>query len=95
MKYPHIPTPCKKRPAGFIEGHILARRPGTNSPSVKDSDFTHAGVTLSVPYELQSPKATPLELLALLLLAVPSELTLQKLVALLPDGERSHQFEAG
>ena len=38
--------------------------------------------------------ATPLLLLALLLFAVPSELTLQKLVVLEPFGERSHQLFA-
>lgn len=50
---------------------------------------------MSVLFELRNPKATPFELLALLLLlALPLLLTLQKLVLLLPFGERSHQFEA-
>ena len=48
---------------------------------------------MSVLFELRNPKATPFELLALLL-ALPLLLTLQKLVLLLPFGERSHQFEA-
>lgn len=43
---------------------------------------------------LRNPKATPLLLLALLLLALPLLLTLQKLVVLLPLGERSHQLFA-
>ena len=43
---------------------------------------------------LQNPKATPFELDALLLLALPLLLTLQKLVELLPFGERSHQLFA-
>jgi hypothetical protein len=43
---------------------------------------------------LRNPKATPLVLLALLLLALPLLLTLQKLVVLLPLGERSHQLFA-
>ena len=47
---------------------------------------------MSVLFELRNPKATPFELLALLLLALPLLLTLQKLVLLLPFGERSHQF---
>ena len=38
--------------------------------------------------------ATPFELLALLLLALPLLLTLQKLVVLLALGERSHQLLA-
>lgn len=42
----------------------------------------------------QNPKETPFVLLALLLLALPSELTLQKLLLLLTFGERSHQFVA-
>ena len=43
---------------------------------------------------MQNPKATPFELEALLLLALPLLLTLQKLVELLPFGERSHQLFA-
>ena len=43
---------------------------------------------------VQDPKATPFELDALLLLALPLLLTLQKLVELLPFGERSHQLFA-
>ena len=49
---------------------------------------------MSVLFELRNTKATPFELLELLLLALPLLLTLQKLVLLLPFGERSHQFEA-
>ena len=49
---------------------------------------------MSVLFELRNPKATPFELLALLLLAVPSEFTLQKLLVLPELGERSHQFVA-
>ena len=49
---------------------------------------------MSVLFELRNPKATPFELLALLLLALPLLLTLQKLVLLLPFGDRSHQSEA-
>lgn len=48
---------------------------------------------MSVLFELRNPKATPAEALALSL-ALPLLLTLQKLVLLLPFGERSHQFEA-
>lgn len=44
--------------------------------------------------KLQSPKDTPLELLALLLLALPELFTLQKLVVLSLLGERSHQLFA-
>lgn len=44
--------------------------------------------------KLQSPKDTPLLLLALLLLALPSLLTLQKLLVLPLLGERSHQLFA-
>ena len=44
--------------------------------------------------KLQSPKDTPFELLALLALALPLLLTLQKLVELLELGERSHQLFA-
>lgn len=43
---------------------------------------------------VQNPKLTPLEVLALLLLASPLELTLQKLLELLELGERSHQLLA-
>lgn len=39
---------------------------------------------------LRNPKATPLVLLALLLLALPLLLTLQKLLELVTLGERSH-----
>ena len=42
----------------------------------------------------QNPKHTPLTLLALLLLLLPSELTLLKLVVLPVFGERSHQLFA-
>lgn len=49
---------------------------------------------MSVLFELRNPKATPFELLALLLLALPLLLTLQKLVELLELGERSHQLFA-
>ena len=42
----------------------------------------------------QNPKETPYVLLALLLFALPSELTLQKLLLLLTFGDRSHQFVA-
>mgnify|MGYP003239641766 FL=1 len=44
--------------------------------------------------KLQSPKDTPLLLLALLLLALPLLLTLQKLLVLPLLGERSHQLFA-
>ena len=44
--------------------------------------------------KLQSPKDTPLVLLALLLLALPLLLTLQKLLVLSRLGERSHQLFA-
>lgn len=47
----------------------------------------------SVSYT-RNPKHTPLVLLALLLLALPSLLTLQKLVELPLLGERSHQLLA-
>ena len=46
------------------------------------------------PGNKRNPKATPFELLALLLLALPLLLTLQKLVVLLALGERSHQLFA-
>jgi hypothetical protein len=46
--------------------------------------------TLSFPY--QNPGATPFELDALLLLALPLLLTLQKLVVLLEHGDASHQL---
>ena len=45
-------------------------------------------------WQIQNPKLTPLELLALLLLAAPLELTLQKLLELVKLGERSHQLLA-
>jgi hypothetical protein len=45
-----------------------------------------------IDYVPQNPKDTPLLLLALLLLALPLVLTLQKLVLLLELGERSHQL---
>ena len=41
-----------------------------------------------------NPTATPFVLLALLLLAVPSEFALQKFVVLPLFGDRSHQFDA-
>ena len=44
--------------------------------------------------KLQKPKDTPLELLALLLLALPELFTLQKLLVLPLLGERSHQLFA-
>ena len=44
--------------------------------------------------KLQSPKDTPFELLALLLLALPELFTLQKLLVLPELGERSHQLFA-
>ena len=44
--------------------------------------------------KLQSPKDTPFELLALLLLALPELFTLQKLLVLSLLGERSHQLFA-
>ena len=44
---------------------------------------------------MQNPKATPLALLALLLFALPLLFTLQKLLELLPLGERSHHQFAG
>ena len=50
------------------------------------------GVTTTA--KLQSPKDTPLELLALLLLALPLLFTLQKLLVLPELGERSHQLFA-
>ena len=43
---------------------------------------------------MQNPKATPFELEALLLLALPLLLTLQKLLLLPELGERSHQLLA-
>ena len=43
---------------------------------------------------MQKPKDTPLELLALLLLALPLLFTLQKLLVLPELGERSHQLFA-
>ena len=52
------------------------------------------GVTTTDLFELQSPKDTPLLLLALLLLALPLLLTLQKLLVLPLLGERSHQLFA-
>lgn len=44
--------------------------------------------------KLQSPKDTPLLLLALLLLALPELFTLQKLLVLPELGDRSHQLFA-
>lgn len=52
------------------------------------------GVTRLTYAKLQSPKDTPLELLALLLLALPLLFTLQKLLVLPELGERSHQLFA-
>jgi hypothetical protein len=42
----------------------------------------------------EEPNATPFELLALLLLALPLLFTLQKFVLLAAFGERNHQFVA-
>ena len=72
------------------------------SPSVVDADFSPSGVTLSDlvirQYQYvcrpQNPKHTPFVLLALLLLLLPSELTLLKFVVLPVFGERSHQLLA-
>lgn len=47
-------------------------------------------LTKSGRFTTRNPKHTPLELLALLLLALPSLLTLQKLLVLPELGERSH-----
>ena len=44
--------------------------------------------------KLQSPKDTPSEVLALVLLAFPEVFTLQKLPVLSLLGERSHQLSA-
>ena len=43
---------------------------------------------------MRNQTATPFELLALLLLALPDEFTIQKFVLLLLFGDRSHQFDA-
>lgn len=43
---------------------------------------------------VQDPKATPFVLVALLLLTLPLVFTLEKLVAFVAFGERSHQFAA-
>ena len=48
----------------------------------------------SLSSEIYPNGATPLALLALLLFALPSELTLQKFVALSRFGERNHQLPA-
>lgn len=56
---------------------------GIHSPSVVDTDFAHKellclvfGNDIDNTYRPQNPKHTPLELLALLLLALPVVLTL-------------------
>lgn len=71
--------------------NVLAFQQGINSPSVK---VLISLKTTFLTMHVRNPNATPYELLALLLLAVPLLLTLQKLVALLPLGERSHQLVA-
>lgn len=43
---------------------------------------------------VQDSKATPFELVALLLLTLPLVFTLEKLVVFVAFGERSHQFSA-
>lgn len=60
----------------------------------KGTDFSREAAYFVRPDSLWNPKQTPLALLALLLLALPLLLTLQKLVELLAFGERSHQLFA-
>ena len=88
---PHILRHARSVQLAASEGLILAVRQGTSSPSVKVL-VSPRRATWSVLC-LRTPKETPLLLLALLL-ALPLLLTLQKLVLLLPFGDRSHQLFA-
>ena len=72
-----------------IYPEVLAFRQGTSPPSAKGTGLLRLTHT-----KLQKPKDTPLELLALLLLAFPELFTLQKLLVLPLLGERSHQLFA-
>lgn len=73
---------------------FLARRPWLQVLLPYRSCFRSKESYLVSPGNKRNPKATPFELLALLLLALPLLLTLQKLVVLLALGERSHQLFA-
>ena len=67
---------------------FLARQPGLQVLLPYRSCFRSKESYSVSPGNKRNPKATPFELLALLLLALPLLLTLQKL------GERSHQLLA-
>lgn len=73
----------------------MTRRPGKQVLLPYRSCFRSKESYSVSPGNKRNPKATPFELLALLLLlALPLLLTLQKLVVLLALGERSHQLFA-
>lgn len=72
---------------------FLTRRPGKQVLLPYRSCFRSKESYSVSPGNKRNPKATPFELLALLL-ALPLLLTLQKLVELLALGERSHQLFA-
>ena len=72
---------------------FLARRPGLQVLLPYRSCFRSKESYSVSPGNKRNPKATPFELLALLL-ALPLLLTLQKLVVLFALGERSHQLLA-
>lgn len=77
------PRPCKKRPANHIVRQFVprSRDKGQALLIVVSAFIRPEPGYLAVHY---NPSATPFELLALLLLTAPDELTLQKFVALLP-----------
>ena len=91
--------PCKQRPAAYIKqeqcsGH---RNIAEQIYPCEDGCFLlprYDGSAYKPTHSpsSQNPGATPLELDALLLLALPLLLTLQKLVVLLAFGEANHQF---
>ena len=72
---------------------FLARQPGLQVLLPYRSCFRSKESYSVSPGNKRNPKATPFELLALLL-ALPLLLTLQKLVVLFALGERSHQLLA-
>ena len=74
------PLPCKQRPCKGIKGQFRPYRPGSISPS-EEVVFQ----LLPTPFDLyiQNQARTPALQEALLLLALPSVLTLQKLLLLL------------
>lgn len=93
MRYAKTLTTMQEASAQMYQPFTLGLSPRITPPlNIMDIVFT---IRLIMQVQRRSnPGASPLELLALLLFAEPSVLTLQKLLVFDALGERSHQLTA-